>query len=151
MALKGYPRWMLTTTVVSIVALALTGLLLTPTTLVVRFAFDIAWRLPSAYRIMCSAAHAAFGSAALLVVGSLWSVHMRSGWARGQHRTSGLLLAMFMLLLAASALFISYAGEAAIGDAAALVHLIGGGALAAVFGWHWWRGACALRQRIRKT
>lgn len=140
LALRAYPRWFLRVFVTACAALFASGLLLAPTTLVMRFEWDLAWRLPAAYRVTCVATHAALGSLALLAIGSLWTVHMRSGWLRRQQRGSGLCLAGLMLMLAATAVAVAYAGEADVGGAAALLHLAGGLVVAGVFGWHWWHG-----------
>lgn len=140
MALRAYPRWFLPLLATTCAVLLASGLLLAPTTLVMRFDWDVAWRLPASYRVACVATHAALGSLALLAIGSLWTVHMRSGWLRRQQRGSGLCLAGLMLVLAGTAVAVAYAGEAELGSAAAALHLVAGIAVAGLFGWHWWRG-----------
>lgn len=140
MSLKGYPRWVLPAIGTAYAALLVSGLLLIPTMLVMRLEWELAWRLPGSWRLASVVAHAAGGSFLLITLGSLWTVHMRAGWARGLQRKSGLGLSVSMLMLAVTAVAIAYAGEARIGTAASLLHLVCAAASTALFAWHWWHG-----------
>jgi hypothetical protein len=145
--MTGYPRWFVPALVGALVLMFGSGLLLAPTTLTMRLDLALPWRLPGSARVLTAALHAAGGFALLLLVGALWSVHMRSGWRRRQQRASGLVLGLMLLGLTVSALGVYYAGEESLGMAAALLHLGLGVALAAPFGWHWVHGRRAMRTR----
>jgi hypothetical protein len=140
MALKGYPRWILPAIGTACAVLLVSGLLLIPTMLVMRLEWELAWRLPVSWRLVSVVTHAAGGSFLLIAVGSLWTVHMRSGWARGLQRKSGGGLSVLFLMLAVTAVAIAYAGEARIGTAASLLHLVFAAASTVLFSWHWWQG-----------
>jgi uncharacterized membrane protein len=135
--MKGYPRWFLPGLLITLLLVLVSGALLIPTTLVMRLEMALAWRLPGDARILTAAAHAAAGFAAMMLLGSLWSVHMRAGWRRRRHRISGSLTGVLLLLLAVSAVGVYYLGEETAGVAAALVHIGLGLVLLAPFGWHW--------------
>lgn len=151
MSLKGYPRWVLPVIGTAYAALIVSGLLLIPTMLVMRLEWESAWRLPGAWRLASVVAHAAGGSFFLIILGSLWTVHMRAGWARGLQRKSGLALSVTMLILAVTAVTIAYAGEDRIGTAASLLHLVCAGVSTALFAWHWWQGVRSKRQKERPS
>jgi len=142
---KGYPNWFVPALLGALLLMFVTGLLLAPTTLALRADIAVPWRLPGSGRVLCAALHAAGGFALMLLVGALWSVHMRSGWRRRQQRTSGLVIGLMLLTLAATAIIVYYTGDESAGPAAALLHLGVGVALAAPFGWHWLRGRSARR------
>ena len=144
--MKGYPSGFVTALVGALLLMLVTGLLLAPTTLAMRADIALAWRLPGSGRVLTAALHAAGGFVLLLMVGALWSVHMRSGWRRHRQRTSGLLLGSLLLALAASAVAVYYVGEEALGAAVAIVHLGLGLLLAVAFGWHWVHGRRAHRR-----
>lgn len=135
--MKGYPSWFVSALLGSLLLIFVSGCLLIPTTLVMRFDTDLAWRLPGAGRVLVAALHSAVGLAVIMLLGSLWTVHMRANWRRGRQRISGAALGAMMLVLAASAVGIFYLGDDALGTAAALIHLGVGLALAVPFGWHW--------------
>lgn len=145
--MTGYPRWFVPALLAAMLLMVLTGVLLAPTTLALRLELAMSWRLPGAARVLMAALHAAGGFALLVLMGALWSVHMRSGWRRRQQRASGLLLGLLLLGLALTALGVYYAGEESLGTAAALLHLGLGALLAATFGWHWVHGRRAVRAR----
>jgi len=144
--MKGYPYGFVPALVGTLLLMFVTGVLLAPTTLVLRAELALPWRLPGSGRVLTAALHAAGGFALMLLLGALWSVHMRSGWRRRQQRASGVLLGTLLLVLAASAVAVYYLGDEALGTAAALVHLGAGMALAGPFGWHWLHGRRARRQ-----
>lgn len=135
--MKGYPRWMLPLLLTTTAAIVVTGLLLAPGTLVTRAEFDLSWMLPPDGRLATAALHATVGFTLMLLVGALWSIHMRAGWKKGRHRGSGLTLALLMPALALTAVGVYYFGDELLAAAAAVAHLVLGLALVFVFGWHW--------------
>jgi hypothetical protein len=146
--MKGYPKWFVPGLTGTLALLFITGILLAPATLAMRAEIAVPWRLSESSRVLCAALHAAGGFALMLLTGALWSMHMRSGWRRGKQRASGLILSTVLLMLAASAVVIYYAGDERVGVAAALFHLAAGFILVCPFGWHWRRGRRASRHTI---
>lgn len=143
--MKGYPKWFLRALIATMLVMWVTGGLLTPTTLVLRAEVDMA-RLPGSARVLTVASHAAGGLVMTLLIGALFSVHMRSGWRRRRQRGSGLLVATLFMVLNASAVGIYYLGDDTLGAAAAFIHLGVGLVLIGPLAWHWVRGRRARRQ-----
>jgi hypothetical protein len=142
--MKGYPRGFRRLLLATLLAVALSGLLLVPTLLTMRADVELAWRLPASGRVGMAALHAGVGMLLLALCGALWSVHMRAGWRKHRQRGSGGTLTVAITTLALSALALYYAGDETWSTAAAWIHLAAGLALAGVFGWHW---RCAHRAR----
>ena len=144
--MKGYPRNFLPAVLGTVMLVIVSGLLLVPNTLAIRIDVDLGWQVGGVGRVWTAALHAAAGFASMLLVGALWSVHMRTGWRRRQRRMSGLIVAVLFLLLAVTAVAVYYVGDEGLGTVAALVHLALGALLSFAFGWHWVRGR---RRRTR--
>jgi len=111
--MKGYPRRFVPCLVAASAVLAVSGLLLVPTMLDLRFDLDVGWRLPGEQRLWVAAAHTA---AALLLcgfAGALWSIHMRAGWRGRRHLRSGIATASLLAGTALTALGILYLGNEA--------------------------------------
>lgn len=138
--MKGYPRWFLPLLVVILSLILASGLLLAPTTMMMRADFAVTWRLPSDARLTIAAAHTVGGFSAMMLIGAIWGIHMRSGWRRRKQRASGLALALVLVGLCASAVAIFYVADETLGALAALLHLALGIVLVAQFGWHWVHG-----------
>lgn len=138
--MNNYPAWFRPGLLVALALLLLSGLLLAPTTLLLRADLDIGWRLDGGGRVWAAAAHALAGMGLCFALGALWAVHMRSGWRRRRQRRSGGLLAASFCVLSLSAVGVYYLGDEAWANAAAVGHLGIGLAASAAFGWHWWRG-----------
>jgi hypothetical protein len=128
--MKGYPSWFLSAVLGALLVVFVSGCLLAPTTLVMRIDVDLAWRLPGAGRVLVAAMHAGVGFIVIMLLGSLWTVHMRSHWRRQRQRISGAATGILLLVLAASAVAVYYLGDEMLGNAAALIHLGVGLALA---------------------
>jgi hypothetical protein len=112
------------------------GLLLMPGSLEMRLEWGVPWSLDSGSRVWVAAGHAASYFATLLLLGALWTIHMRSGWLRAENTLSGsLMLASFGLLML-SGLGLYYAGDEALGRIALYVHLLAGLTLPLLLGVH---------------
>jgi len=133
---KGYPRWFESVLVVSSVLVYASGCLLVPNTLEVRTVWGSGWHLLSGSRVPLAALHTGLAFLMMIIIGALWSVHMRAGWRRHRQRWSGLLLASTYLLLMATAVGIYYLSDEAWANVAGLGHMVLGVALLAPFGWH---------------
>ena len=107
--MKGYPKWFSVIFISSIVfLLSLTGLLLAPTTLSLRFSLPIMWRLVGEQHGYIAAIHVVVGLISFALVGALWSLHMRQEWKRKQKRMSGVFLNLLMVILGLTGIFIYY-------------------------------------------
>ena len=135
--MKGYPTWYVSALLGTLLLVFVSGCLLAPTTLVMRLEAELAWRLPADGRVLVAAAHAGAGFLGVMLLGSLWTVHMRGNWRRGRQRISGSLVGIGLLVLAVTAVGVYYLGDETLGAAAAMVHLCLGLALAVPFGAHW--------------
>lgn len=144
--MKGYPRWFESTLIGTSAALYVSGLLLAPTTLEMRSTWALGWRLEAASRIAAAAAHATLALAFMLLLGALWSIHMRAGWKRRQQRVSGLLLGIALLVLSASAVGVYYLADETMANFAGLSHLAIGVVLIVPFAYH---AIVGRRQRVR--
>lgn len=144
--MTGYPRWFLAALLVLLLTVLLSGLVLAPTTLALRAAWDPPWRLAGGDRVWVAALHSSGALVLAATLGALWAVHMRSGWRRGKQRISGTLLVIALMLLAATAIGLYYIGDDRAGAAAAFVHLGAGLVATAAFGWHWTRAKALRRQ-----
>jgi hypothetical protein len=138
--MKDYPRGFLPALLSVFAATWLSGLLLGPTTLVLRAQWDLPWRLGGAGRLGTAALHVAAAFVLLVLTGALWSLHMRQGWHRRRRRATGGAVAVVLALLALSALGVSYAGDEGLANGAAYLHLAAGVALLGLLARHALRG-----------
>jgi hypothetical protein len=128
----------------------LTGALLIPSSLKLRFAISFLWELPHRIRVSTTALHALFGWGLFLLLGALWSTHMRAGWRRRQQKVSGVLLAVCLMTLGLTAWGIYYLGEESTGNLVAVIHMVVGGVLMSfLFIWHWVKGRKIHRANIK--
>ena len=138
--MKGYPSWFRPALITVCLATYLSGCLLAPTTLALRADWQLAWRLGAGPRLAMVAGHAGAASVLMLFIGSLWAVHMRSGWRRRRQRISGLVTAGGACLLMLTAIGVYYLGDEAWAKAAGIGHLLLGLLLILPLGWHAVRG-----------
>lgn len=131
--MKGYPRRFKRAVVAAVVAVWASGVLLLPTTLLTRLDWTPPWRLSAEQRIPVAGLHALAGLLMALVLGALWTVHVRGGWRRRRAHASGGLLVAALLLLAASAVGIAYVADESLGQWLGLGHAMLGAALLLVF------------------
>lgn len=127
-------------------ALFLSGLLLMPGALEMRMEWDVPWSLDRGSRVWTAAGHAASYFATLLLLGALWTIHMRTGWRRAENTLSGNLMLASFGLLVLSGLGLYYAGDEAFGRIALYGHLLAGLALPLLLGAHI---IGAMRARLR--
>ncbi|MGE5086215.1 MAG: hypothetical protein ACM3MG_07935 [Bacillota bacterium] len=135
--MKGYPKWFSANLITTILAiLFLTGLLLTPTTLVVRLEKEVPWRLTADSRVVVAGIHALLALISLAIVGALSSIHMRKEWNRKRNRLSGMSLVGIFIFLSLSGLGIYYFGNETFSVFSSVRHLIVGLLISAVYVWH---------------
>jgi hypothetical protein len=134
--MKGYPRSFKKTLLTSSALLYLSGALLAPTTLAMRWDWPLAWRLGADARIGMGAAHAALAFVFMTLLGALWSLHMRAGWHRHQQRISGAVLVVSCITLALTAIGVYYLADENLSNLCAGTHLLIGTLLLFPFLWH---------------
>lgn len=122
--MHGYPSGFPRVLAVTFTLLAVTGLALVPGVLVVRLAWEnVPWHAAGDLRTAITGAHVFLGYAWILLLGALWSRHMRNGWRVRHRRPGGALQGVAALVLVLSALVVLYAGEDATALYGSLVHL----------------------------
>lgn len=140
MRLRGYPTWFYQLLLAIILAMLGTGLLLIPAALEMRLEWEVPWRLQGDAQIGTAALHALMSFLMMVVVGALWSVHMRAGWRHRKNHRSGLFMAALMLFLLLSALGIYYFADDAWSLDASVIHMVAGLLLPTLLLYHIVRG-----------
>ncbi len=135
--MKGYPKWF-SAFFVSLVITAVfcTGVFLIPTTLELRFEWQIPWRLSGSNRIIVAALHALIGFIVFSLLVALWSIHMRHEWRLKKNRLSGILLLISLIFLMFSGVGIYYLGSEELMLFASGSHSVTGIILMLVYVWH---------------
>lgn len=145
MRMRGYPAWFYRLLLVVAAILVLSGLLLIPAALEMRLEWEVPWRLQGDAQIGAAALHALMSFLMVMVVGALWSVHMRAGWRHKRNHRSGVLMAGMMLMLLLSAVAIYYLADDALALDASLLHMAAGALLPPFLVYHIIRGRCIYR------
>lgn len=145
--MRGYPTWFMPLILSAMGAGFVTGALLLPGFLYVRLEWEVPWRLPSDARIGIAAAHLLSGCLALVILGALWSVHVRTHWRHREHRQSGLTTATCLLVLAVTGAGIYYLSGEESSLAASGSHVLVGVMFGVIFSWHALVGRRARRSR----
>lgn len=140
MRLRGYPAWFYKFLLAIFFTTAVTGLLLIPASLEMRLEWEVPWRLQGDAQIGTAALHALMSFLMMVVVGALWSVHMRVGWRHRKNHRSGLIISGMMLLLLLSAVGIYYLADDALALDASLIHMVIGASLPFFLLYHIIRG-----------
>lgn len=122
--MKGYPKWFSVTMITSLMSLLMiTGYLLAPTTLELKLQWEVPWRLTVEHRTYMAAAHAVMALVIFSLMGSLWTLHMRQEWRRGNSRLSGVGMVVSLLLLGLTGVGIYYFGNEKLSQLSSLSHL----------------------------
>jgi len=121
--MNGYPSAFTLLLRLAFLVVIITGVLLVPNALDMRLGWSLPWSLSSSARTWFVSSHAASYYLTLLMVGALWTVHMRAGWLRRENIISGMALISALALLALSGLLLYYAGEDNVVNAAVLAHV----------------------------
>jgi hypothetical protein len=122
------------------IALLVSGVLLMPTMLEMRMAWDSPVRVSADVRLASAALHTTIAFATMILIGSLSAVHMRVGWKRHLNRISGigLMLLFGVLLLTAVGMF--YVGDEDFSRWSSVVHTAVGLVITLLFCWHMEKG-----------
>ncbi len=98
--MKAYPKWFYVCLISSLLIIVVTGCLLIPTALEMRFEQDVMWRLAYSQRLVAVASHTTFSYLMLTMVGALSTIHMRAGVkTKTNYRTGFSLVTLFVVLL----------------------------------------------------
>lgn len=147
--MKGYSKGFRGSVIGIVAAVFATGCLLIPTTLDLRLAWEMPWRLGSDQRIAVAGLHVLLGFAAAAVLGALWSIHMRAGWRQRRNHRNGAALTALLLTLALSGVGIFYLAEETAMLAVSLMHVVLGAVLPGLFVYHIVAGRRLIQQRRR--
>jgi heme A synthase len=132
--MSGYPRWFNWYFVSLIVTwIFITGVLMTPTALDSRFQIDMGWRLSGDSRVLVSALHALAAFAVAMLLGTLWSIHMRKEWRQNRKRLSGAILTSMWFVLIFTGVGLYYFGSESLLNASSLIHTMTGFAVTIFF------------------
>ncbi len=146
--MKGYPRGFTSLIYATVAGLVVSGLLLAPTTLDLRFDIPLSWRLPGGGRVAIAALHVVLAYVIASIAGALWHVHMRVGWRRGTNLRAGSALVIALVILAGSGVAVFYLGGDFALRCAAALHLLAGVCLLPVLVIHVVVGHTSERERL---
>lgn len=98
--MKAYPKWFYVCLISSLLIIVVSGCLLIPTSLVMRFEQNVVWRLAYSQQVVTVAMHTTFSYLILALIGALSTIHMRAGVkTKKNYRTGFSLVALFVVLL----------------------------------------------------
>ena len=148
--MAGYPRGFFQFLLLVFIVLAVTGLLLLPNTLMMRFDWDVPVRLVGGgWRLATAALHCAFAFVIMVLVGALAGIHMRLGWRRRQNILSGFGQVLLFAVLVVTAVGIFYLGDEALSRWSSGIHVVVGFVLIVVAFWHGESGRRLHRRRVQ--
>lgn len=144
--MRGYPRGFRTWLFAGAGVCLASGLALIPSLLEFRLELEVPWSVGS-LRVAIAASHSLAASGLLLLVGALWTSHMRTGWREQRLRFSGALVLAILVVLILSATGLLYFGSQLGSVTSSVVHAVAGLAASLLLGWHAWHGAVLRRRR----
>jgi len=138
--LSSYPRWFFPLMISIMLLLLASGVLLVPTMLEMRLAWQSPVQVSADLRLAGAALHTTVAFFAMILLGALSAVHMRVGWKRHLNRISGIgqLLLFGVLLLTSIGMF--YFGDENFSRWSSIVHVLIGVAVTLLFCWHMEKG-----------
>ena len=145
--MKAYPSWFLPLLLTTITVLIVSGLLLIPTTLEMRFMQNMSWRLSGSLRLMDVATHTSVSYLMMMLIGALAMIHMRAGWRKQHNHISGVLLLTVFLILLLSGLGLLYFGEESWILTASVAHIAAGVGIIGFAAVHIVKGRLRYRQK----
>lgn len=144
--MKGYGSWFYSSLLLSLFVISLTGLLLIPTLLDMRFEQDLLWRLSSPDRQITVALHTLFSYLILIMIGALYPIHIRSGIKTKRNNRTGISLVSLFALLLLSGIGLFYLGSENWILAASATHTIAGLSVTVMFTLHF-----LIRKRLKSV
>ncbi len=109
--MPGYPSWFATLLLTVGFIVLLSGIILIPSFLLFSLDWDVDFYLAGDSRQLLALLHFAIAIIFLMLVGSLTSIHMRSGWKRKQNVKSGVVTLIFLSLVSLSGIGTLYIGD----------------------------------------
>lgn len=106
--MRGYPKGFLTLLLFSLIVCSLTGLLLIPPALELKFFITIFNPTPELFSAYIPVLHASVAFLLFGIVWALWAVHIRMGWRKKQNRVTGIILVLGFLFLFMSGMGLYY-------------------------------------------
>lgn len=135
--MKGYPKWFNANFISLFMgALTISGFILVPGVLKTKFEMDVPVRLSGGMRLYGSAFHTLVSYLSLVLLGSLWSIHMRREWRRHKNIYSGSALLFFFIVLGLSAVGLLYFGSEKLSLYSSVLHTFFGIALPLTYAGH---------------
>lgn len=144
--MKGYGSWFYSSLLLSLFVISLTGLLLIPTLLDMRFEQDLLWRLSSPDRQITVALHTLFSYLILIMIGALYPIHIRSGIKTKRNNRTGISLVSLFALLLLSGIGLFYLGSENWILAVSATHTIAGLSVTVMFTLHF-----LIRKRLKSV
>lgn len=149
--MKGYPDWFPKTIIITVVLLSVTGCLLIPTMLDFRLEWDIPWKLSGKQHVSVAALHVMLSYFILILMGSLWRIHMRIGLRIKENRGTGFIIVSILTVLTITGIGIFYLGNKQLSVTASIVHLLAGVLIPLFFFYHIIKGRIVARERTHRV
>lgn len=140
MKMNRYPSWFPYVLLGIFGLLILSGLLLVPSALLFRMEWDVPWALPGDSRVAVAAIHVGAAMLALVSLGALLPVHMRTEWSKCRNRRSGIGIVALLAFLAVTGLCNLYAGDPVISKITSGLHMLLGLAVPLIVATHVFMG-----------
>lgn len=135
--MSGYPKWFSARVIsLTVLALFITGVLLTPTALEMRLDWEVPWRLRGDHRVIVAAVHALFSFMMIAIIGALSTTHMRAGLRQQRNHRNGIVMVVIFVLLVVTGVGIYYFGDDLLASISSISHLLMGGLIAVLYCWH---------------
>ena len=134
--MKGYPAFVHSLTWILMLGLLVSGLLILPGMLDLKFEIDVPFRLRGEWTLVMAALHTLFAFLTIGLIGALLPVHIRLNLRRHIKRLSGFTLLGATLLLILTALGIYYFGDEDLSHMSSLIHTVVGLGMGLVFVLH---------------
>lgn len=106
--MRGYPKGFLTLLMILLALTFISGILILPQAIELKFALTIPNPVPENYSILLAFVHGFSSILLIFIVGSLWAYHMRQGWRKKENIFSGIGLCICFGILFLSAMGLYY-------------------------------------------
>jgi heme A synthase len=135
--MKGYPKWFTAKLITGFCLVSfVTGLSLFPTFLNLKMEWDMPWTLQADQRTWVIAGHVLFGFISFMILGALFSLHMRLGWRKKTKVKSGIALVVLTFILGLTGISVLYMGNEQLSNASSITHFFAGLTLTSVYFLH---------------
>ena len=135
--MRGYPKGFLTFLLIIMAITFISGIVILPQAMELKFAFTLPNPVPEQYSILLAFIHGISSILLIFIIGSLWAYHMRQGWRKKENIISGIGLCVCFTLLFLSAMGLYYLSNDISLGIASIVHISIGIAVAIVFALHY--------------